>query len=78
MLFKLDKTGEGQEICIEDLGMNRGMSFVGFSPQMFLEVSPEAIWILDPVVKIKLDPLHYKAMSRQPLSLQLTFAASNV
>ncbi len=39
MLFKLDKSGEGQEICIDDLGVNKGLSFVGFSPQMFLEVS---------------------------------------
>lgn len=44
VLFKLDKTGEGQEICIEDLGYNKGLSFVGFTPQMFLEVVSSVIF----------------------------------
>ena len=38
MLFKLDKGGTGEEVCMADLPNNRGLSFVGFTPQMFLEV----------------------------------------
>ncbi|KAK9828537.1 hypothetical protein WJX72_000649 [[Myrmecia] bisecta] len=38
VFFKMDKTGDGQEIAIADLGHNRDLSFVGFSHQMFLEM----------------------------------------
>ena len=38
VLFKLDKGGTGEEVCMADLPDNRGLSFVGFTPQMFLEV----------------------------------------
>lgn len=38
VLFKLDKGGTGDEICMADLPNSRGLSFVGFTPQMFLEV----------------------------------------
>ena len=39
VLFKMDKTGMGQEICMERLPEARNPSFVGFSRDMFLEVS---------------------------------------
>ena len=38
VLFKLDKTGTGEEICMADMPNNQGLSFVGFTPTMFLEV----------------------------------------
>ena len=38
VLFKMDKSGDGQEICMTDLAQNRELNFVGFTPQMFLEV----------------------------------------
>ena len=34
----MDKNGDGQEICFKDLAVNRGLSFVGFTADMFLEV----------------------------------------
>ena len=37
VFFKLGKSGEGQEILTADLGGNRGISLLGFTPQMFLE-----------------------------------------
>lgn len=39
VLFKMDKTGTGQEICMARLPEARTPSFVGFSSEMFLEVS---------------------------------------
>jgi len=39
VLFKMDKTGMGQEICMARLPEARNPSFVGFSRDMFLEVS---------------------------------------
>ena len=38
VLFKMGKTGMGEEIVAADLAGNRQLSFVGFTPQMFLEV----------------------------------------
>ena len=38
VLYKMDKAGSGDEICAADLPRNRKLSFVGFTPQMFLEV----------------------------------------
>jgi hypothetical protein len=38
VLYKLDKYGNGEEICLEDLPLNHGISFLGFSHNMFLEV----------------------------------------
>lgn len=35
---KMSPDGSGIEIRFEELGKNRGMSFVGFTPQMFLEM----------------------------------------
>ena len=43
VLFKMDKTGVGQEICMARLPEARNPSFVGFSQDMFLEASPELI-----------------------------------
>ena len=39
VLFKMDKNGEGQEICMADLPECRSPSFAGFTPDMFLEAS---------------------------------------
>ena len=39
VLFKMDKTGLGEEVCACDLPANQKLSFVGFTPRMFLEVS---------------------------------------
>lgn len=38
VLFKMDRSGECQEIALEDLNINRELNFVGFTPQMFLEM----------------------------------------
>lgn len=38
VLYKLDRAGVGEEICYADLPRNTGLSFLGFSPNMFLEV----------------------------------------
>lgn len=38
VLFKMGKTGEGQEVVAADLANNRELSFIGFTAQMFLEV----------------------------------------
>lgn len=38
MLYKLDRGGEGQQICREDFSKNKGLSFIGFTDEMFLEV----------------------------------------
>ena len=38
VLFKMDKAGNGQQVCLEDLPRNRDPSFVGFTHDMFLEV----------------------------------------
>lgn len=43
MLFKMDKAGDGQLVELEDLCMNRELSFVGFTPQMFMEVGCHAV-----------------------------------
>ena len=37
VLFKMDKTGIGQEVCMARLPEARSPSFVGFSRDMFLE-----------------------------------------
>lgn len=34
----MDKFGNGEEICIEDLPLNTGTSFQGFTHTMFVEV----------------------------------------
>lgn len=39
VLFKMDRTGVGQEICVARLPEARNPSFVGFSQDMFLEAS---------------------------------------
>lgn len=38
MLYKLDKFGNGDEICLEDLPSNTAPCFVGFSHDMFVEM----------------------------------------
>ena len=38
VLFKMDRAGEGQQVLLEDLSLNRELSFVGFTHQMFVEV----------------------------------------
>ncbi len=38
VLYKLDRTGAGEELALEDLVLNRGMSFVGFTQDMFLDM----------------------------------------
>lgn len=38
VLFKMDKLGACQQVKLEDLVLNRDISFVGFTVQMFLEV----------------------------------------
>ena len=40
VLFKMDKAGDGQLVEFDDLSLNRELSFVGFTPQMFMEVRP--------------------------------------
>lgn len=35
----MDRSGECQQISLKDLNVNRELNFVGFTPQMFLEVS---------------------------------------
>lgn len=39
VLFKMDKMGNCEEIRSKDLVSNRELSFVGFTPQMFVEVT---------------------------------------
>lgn len=39
VFFKMDKNGEGQEVCMADLPECRNPSFIGFTPDMFLEAS---------------------------------------
>ena len=34
----MDRSGECHEIALRDLNINRELNFVGFTPQMFLEV----------------------------------------
>jgi hypothetical protein len=38
VLFKMDKGGNGEEICLEDLPHNRDISLIGFTHDMFLQV----------------------------------------
>lgn len=38
VLFKMDRSGDCQEIAVADLGLNRDLNFVGFTPDMFLQV----------------------------------------
>ena len=38
VLFKMDRAGEGQQVLLDDLSLNRELSFVGFTHQMFVEV----------------------------------------
>ncbi|KAK9918966.1 hypothetical protein WJX75_008347 [Coccomyxa subellipsoidea] len=38
VFFKMDKNGEGQEVCMADLPECRNPSFIGFTPDMFLEM----------------------------------------
>ena len=40
VLFKMDRTGVGQEVCMARLPEARSPSFVGFSRDMFLEAAP--------------------------------------
>ena len=42
ILYKLDKHGQGEEIRLEDLPMNTGISFTGFSHEMFSQVTMNA------------------------------------
>lgn len=39
VLFKLDKHGNGEEIQLQELVLNKGLNFEGFTPDMFLAVS---------------------------------------
>jgi hypothetical protein len=50
VLYKLDKYGNGEEICLDDLPLNHGISFLGFSHNMFLEVGTELY--LQPAVRL--------------------------
>ncbi len=38
VLFKMDKDGHGQQVCLVDLPRNRNPGFAGFTHDMFLEV----------------------------------------
>lgn len=38
MLFKLDRSGNGEEVVLEDLKVNTGLTFVGWTHAMFQEV----------------------------------------
>jgi exonuclease-1 len=38
VLYKLDRSGHGEEICLADLPRNKGVSFANFNHNMFLEV----------------------------------------
>ncbi len=38
VLFKMDKAGAGQQVCLADLPRNRDPGFAGFTHDMFLEV----------------------------------------
>ncbi|KAK9813956.1 hypothetical protein WJX73_006770 [Symbiochloris irregularis] len=38
VLFKMDKAGNCEEICLKNMALNRDLSLVGFTPQMFLEM----------------------------------------
>ena len=40
VLFKMDKAGAGQQVCLADLPRNRDPGFAGFTHDMFLEVRP--------------------------------------
>lgn len=42
VLYKMDRSGECQQISLKDLNVNRELNLVGFTPQMFLEVSCNA------------------------------------
>ena len=39
----MDKLGACQQVKLEDLALNRDISFVGFTAQMFLEVGAELL-----------------------------------
>ena len=43
VLYKMDRSGDCQQISLKDLNINRELNLVGFTPQMFLEVSRDAI-----------------------------------
>ena len=45
VLFKMDRNGEGQEICMGDLPQCRAPSFAGFTPDMFLEVGIKGLGV---------------------------------
>lgn len=38
VLFKLDRTGMGEQILLQDLPANKGLSLAGFTHDMFLQV----------------------------------------
>lgn len=38
VLFKMDKTGTCEEVCMKDMAKNRDLNLVGFTPDMFMEV----------------------------------------
>eukprot|EP00884_Botryococcus_braunii_P003286 jgi/Botrbrau1/12959/Bobra.154_2s0018.2 len=38
VLYKMDRSGEGQQICREDFSKSKGLSLVGFTDDMFLEM----------------------------------------
>lgn len=39
VLFKMDRSGDCQEIATNDLAMSRELNFVGFTEDMFLQVA---------------------------------------
>ena len=38
VLFKLDRYGQGEEVCLAQLESNTGVCFRGFTHDMFMEV----------------------------------------
>jgi exonuclease-1 len=44
VLFKMDKTGEGEEVLLADLPRNRDITFTGWEHHLFLEVCWQGWW----------------------------------
>ena len=67
VLFKMDKAGDGQLVELEDLCMNRELCFIGFTPQMFMEVGYRALTV-HPVI---LGRVHPTIVPRRPSHLDV-------
>jgi hypothetical protein len=42
VFFKMDKTGAGEQVLLEDLPHTRGVSLAGFTGDMFMQVRGQA------------------------------------